>query len=412
MDIACVACGVTKEAKQGKDGPKLPKTWKRTGQTYCQSCWKKHYVLRCISIPVKGPTCGATWTELREALNRGWHLAQAACNVAMSTLYARDVVRDEAATKMPKHPNTYVYPDVRRAVPSLPSGTASAIAQEQTLKYTAKRYDVVWTGAASLPSARFPQPYPIRKQEWKATYETAGKDGGDMVPCVHVPLPGGRFVLQLKGGREFHRQLRAFAQFVDGTAERGSLSICRQRIGSAGGRKSLPGRDGGGQRIQTRVMVKMVGWFPRQAPLDRKDTLFIRTTATSMLLALDTKQNKIREWHGQHVKRWMAEHRKHLQQFSDDRKAEQRPKASFQSRLEAQCHKHHNRIESAIKELAAQVAGVAKRMKFAVVQFDGSDTSYFGDGRFEWAAFRARLKTKLDEIGVTLEIAERKGTSQ
>ena len=87
--------------------------------------------------------------------------------------------------------------------------------------YSANRYEVIWTCGQSLRSYRYPQPAAVPNQAWRASYETAGKDGGDDVPCVSVPLPGGRFLLQLRGGKDFARQLADFRQIVNGTAAQG-----------------------------------------------------------------------------------------------------------------------------------------------------------------------------------------------
>jgi hypothetical protein len=38
-------------------------------------------------------------------------------------------------------------------------------------KYRAKRYEVVWTCAASLPSIRYPQPYPMHNQSWSFAFD-------------------------------------------------------------------------------------------------------------------------------------------------------------------------------------------------------------------------------------------------
>lgn len=221
------------------------------------------------------------------------------------------------------------------------------------------------------------------------------------MPCISVALPGGRFLLQLRGGREFARQLRDFRLLADGAAVKGELQLIRQRCDAS--RNGVAGRDTGGQKFASRVMAKMVGWFPRRPATDRSGVLFLRTDSECMLLALDDKGNKIRTWHCDHVKRWVAEHRRRIQRLSDDQKAEQRPQASFQSRRESHVVKYRDRIASAIRELAAQVCGVADRMKFASIEYDDKQTGYLE--RFDWSGLRSRLATKCNEIGIVFRAA-------
>jgi len=320
-----------------------------------------------------------------------------------SQLYIRDELRTPEQEKLGKMPKIYLYPEARQLFPDLPSNTVAALEQTVKSKYVKKRYQTIWTGEASLPNARYPQPFIQANQAWKATYEPAGKDGGVLVPCVSVPLIGAqRWILQLKGGKEFFRQLADFRLFVDGTVIKGEIAIFRKRVGGNGTDhgNGVKVRDSGGQNYRSRVMVKMVGWFPKKTR-KASSCLILKTESGSFLLAQDEKAKKLRQWHCDHMRRWAAEHARRLQRWSDDQKCEQRPRASYQSRREAAVCKYRNRTASFQKEVAAQVAGVCRRMRFASVKYDDSCRDYMI--RFDWSGFAVILANKLNDYGVEFE---------
>lgn len=413
--MQCSICRKSVETKPTAHGERIPRGWKRhAGQVYCGDCWADRYVLRAITIPVVRPLGeGIGWPQLREALAEAWSHATAATNWMTTQLFVRDEQRKPKVEKCPKQPKTYLYPETRQQFPELPSQVCAALENSVKAKYAKRRYQVLWTCEASLANARYPQPAIAPNQSWRPSYEPAGKDGGDLVPCVSVALLNGqRFLLQLRGGTEFRRQLGDFKQLVDDTAIKGELAILRQRVNGSDHRNGGRGRDGGGQQFATRVMVKMVGWFPRKERGDWDGTLYVHTVRDCFAVALDEKQNKLRVWNGDQVRRWISEHRRQLQRWSDDQKAENRPTASFQSRREAAVNKYKNRIASFIKETAAQIAGVAKRQRFATVRLDDRDRDYLGDGRFDWSGFRTYLAQRLNQDGVTLELASGEVTTE
>jgi hypothetical protein len=250
---------------------------------------------------------------------------------------------------------------------------------------------------------RYPQPFVSPNQSWSPVYVAAGKNGdGDKLPAVEVTLLRGlRLTLQLRGGRDFARQRNEFTNLVTGAAIRGELAILRQRVGGNENRNGTVDRDSGAQRAQFRVMLKMVGWFPRRRPAPSAGTLLVRTGRDAFLVAVDAAGERIWRLNADHIRRWTAEHRRRLQRWSEDHKLEERPRASFQSRREAAVLLFRRRIESFQKEAAAQLAGFARRRQTATVLFDDSDRDFFE--QFDWSGFRQRLETKLDEFGVDFE---------
>ena len=399
--MQCCNCKKTMETKTDR----VPRGWKRHNDyVYCRNCWCDKYCLRAITMPVRSPLGDDIgWPELRNALAVVWGQTTACVNWMMSQLYARDSQRMPGQKKLGKMDMCYLYPEARAMFPELPSTTVASIEQAVKGKYIKKRYEVIWTGEASLPSARYPQPFVQHNRAWKAIMLPAGKEGGDLVPCISVPLIGAqRWTIRLAGGREFRRQIVDFRRFVDGDAVPGEIAILRRRVGGNGTDhgNGVTARDGGGQRIHTRVMVKMVGWFPKTEKRIG-GALILKTEPDSFLMAVDEKANKIRQWHCKHVWRWASEHTIRLQEWSDDQKCEQRPVASYQSRREAAVLKYRNRITSFQKETAAQIAGVCRRMRFASVMYDDSCREYLI--KFDWSGFETILKNKLNEHNILFE---------
>ncbi len=377
VPITCATCAAVRTVKPTPKGqPRTPAGWKRLQDlTYCHDCWSKRYLLRAISMPVASPL-DCSWDALRKAVRSMWAATTTASNWMMTELYTRDVKRD-SEEKMPPMARVYLYPEARARFPVLPSQSIASLEQSVQRKYRALRYKVVWTAQASLPTHRYPTPFPVSSQAWHATIEA------DQA-IVSVRIAEGRYRLRLKRGPQFHRQMAAFRQLANGTAVAGELAIYD--------------RDG--------VMVKMAAWFPRKPSLapGPAATLIVRTSADCLLLALNAKDETLWRYNGDHLRRWSATHRKQLQRWAEDQKYEQRPVPSFAQLRTAHAKKYRDRMDSATHEIAAQLAGYAARRRFVAVQYNDLDHSYLGDG-FPWARLKDLIAEKLDAKGIALQIA-------
>jgi hypothetical protein len=304
----------------------------------------------------------------------------------------------------------YLYPKVRKRFPRLSAQSCAAMENSIKSKYRKLRYKVIWTGEASLPSARYPQPTVTTATSWRPSYEPAGKDGGDLVPCVSLPmLDGQRWTLQLRGGKEFISQLESFRQLVSGEAVKCDMYVTRKRADEK--RNGMKDRDSGDQQVFHRIMVKMVGWFPRRPRDVRSGTLFCTSTPEAMAVAVNAKEDRLFSIHGDHIKRWYAEHDRRLQNWSDDQKVERRGKrADYQSRREAACKKHYDRIDTAIKTIVAQIVGYADRRKFAEIKWVESDMPFME--AFQWFAFHSRMEVKADAAGIIYTKGEDNGEKE
>jgi hypothetical protein len=396
--MQCTYCSAT-----GKHLTRLPHGWKRShdNEPVCAKCWGERYTLRAVTIPVVGPVDG-TWKELRDDLRDAWADATALSNWLMTEYYVRDARRN-GQVKLPPQPQTYLYPEATMRFPSIPSKAVAAIDHSISGKYRAARYKLIWTGGVSLPTYRFPAPVVIPSQAWRADY---GKDG---VPLVHVTLRRStrRWTLRLRGGREYRRQLVAFAQMVAGVAVVGEMALSRQRASAADHRNGVADRDSGGQQARYRVMCKMVAWLPREPARKGGGVLFARTDKDSLLIVLNAKEEKLWVLNSDHVRRWEAEYRRKLNRWSNDQKAENRP-PKFQSRREADSTKYRRRIDSACHEAAAQLVNYAARRRFGVIRYNDAIRDFVG--QFPWDRLRRLIREKADAKGIIFELVDASGS--
>ncbi len=373
---------------------RLPRGWKRREEVvFCEACWRERYILRSIAIPVVEPM-GEDWHNFREALKLGWVQATAAANWMMTELYARDFRRGRE-DKMPPMKRVYLYPEARERFPGLTPQSVVSIENAVQAAYRAARYEVLWTCSASLPTFRYPRPLPVHNQSWEAT--TAEER-----PVVRVRLGGRWWELRLKGGPRFRPQMAAYRQMVSGEAVRGELTLYRVRAHDG----KLAGRPNKDQQVKYTVMCKMVAWLPRASQMEIRapsDPLRVKTADDMLLVAANGRNEQVWRYRADHLRRWVAEHRKSIQSLADDQKAEQRPSAAFADRRTAAGLKYRNRMHSAIREIAAQLVAYAARRNFSAIDYDDTATGFCPD--FPYAALRERICIKCGEAGLGFEQA-------
>ena len=401
--IRCAGCSVVRDVKPTARGdPRLPRGWKRSSDgTFCGDCWGKRYVLRAVTFPVVGPE-GSTWPELREALARAWVASTSLANWALTELYRNDVVRLPGQEKMPTMPTVYLYGLAGKRYAGW-GDWAGCYASAQSLlhvterKYREVRYAVVWTHSATLPTQRYPVPFPVHNQNWTASFDAGNR------PLVVVALPGGRFTLRLKSGADMGRQLAALRQIVSGEATQGELALYRVRTGPAGHGNGVSESGDGGPRAVYRVMCKMVAWLPRKPPGERTHTLLLRTDPYALWVAeLEGRQPWI--LNADVCRKWVAEHLTYLQRIAEDTKFEKRwpaeKRAAINAAREVRCQKNHNRVTSYIQLASKLLAEYAARNKVATVIYDDERREYLP--KFSWHRLKELLRYKLDERGIKL----------
>jgi len=363
------------DSPRSKPEKRMPTGWKRKGETvYCPVCWRKRYILRSITIAVAAPETGS-WEELRTALRAMWIQTTQLSNWILTELYARDVQRS-GVEKMPPMKPVYLYPEIRARFPALPSQTCAALEKAVTAKYRAKRYEVVWTCASALPTHRYPTPFPVPNQAWSIAME---RDQ----PVVTLPVGGERVQLRLRGGTRYRRQLDSVRHIVAGGAEKGQLDIYPQ------------GKD---------ILCKIVAWMPRRGSEEKvpDNVLVVRSTAGSLIVALNAEDGNLWTYNADHVRRWSAEHRKQLQRWAEDSKAEHRPVPPFAERRALAALRYRRRMATTCNQIATMIAGYAVRRKFSGVRYDDRTRDFCPD--FTWAALACKISEKCDEAGITFDV--------
>lgn len=361
---------------------KLKRGWKRgaDGTPISPEDWRAMYVVRAVTLPVASPAeigkgTREQWQELRGALKEAWIKSTEAANWALRRLLQNDVTRDPGATKCPKMPPMYLYGE--RDWTGW-SQSACAVLRSVESNYRRKRYQIVWTGGASLPNVRYPVPYPVHNAAWNL-YENA--EGGLF---FGARLPGGRVSMRLRGGHEYRRQLMGARYLIDHPNLRGEAAIYQRG---------------------TQIFVKLVGWFPRRDNGQGHGTMFVRTDPQSFLVGLNDKDQRLWIINGDRVRRWIVRHRNGLQRWREDQKYERRqPRRDNRKTAEdmqASAAKNRNRVNAFCDESAAQCVAHATRRHLAKIVLDDSCRSFLSE--FPWFRFVTLLEQKCAAAGLIFE---------
>lgn len=382
IPITCCVTGKTIEVKPTRSGkPRPPSGWKRIGDDYYSAeAWRDRYCIRAIVVPIasavsEGQATQDDWRQLRDALHEAWTRSTEATNWALRRLLTNDVQRDPGEAKCPKMPAIYLYGERDW---SGWSQSAAAVLRATEAKYRSCRYEVVWTGSRQLPSMRFPQPYPVHNAAWRLT---EGPDGGVSFGCL---LPTGRIAVRLKGGHRYRRQLAGLRHLIEHPELRGEASIYKR------------GND---------IVVKLVGWFPRDKQRDATGTMYVLTDKESFLVGLNARDERLWIIHGDRAREWSRRYYAGLQRWRDDQKYEMRhPKRQQRKTAEDQqkrTRKFRNRINTFVDESAAQIVNHAKRRRLAKIVYNDSETGYYRD--FPWYRLRDAIQTRCHQAGIEFE---------
>lgn len=96
--MVCARCNTA----YGKETAHLPRGWKRHAeQVWCDTCWRRTYVLRAVTIPISAPVDG-DWPALREKLKLAWQESTTLANWAVARLAALYQRVRRGATAQPR----------------------------------------------------------------------------------------------------------------------------------------------------------------------------------------------------------------------------------------------------------------------------------------------------------------------
>lgn len=335
--------------------------------------------VRAVTLPVAEPV-GRSWDELDAALKGCFRLSTDLANWCVHRLYALDVPGQ--AKEPPAVLKWYGYGDAGEHYPawgewSGAMASAQCVIRAVHRKYRQVRFGVMVRHAQHLLTYRHPYPFPVHNQNWKVSY-----DGGGF-PVVTLPLPGlGAVTLRLKRRADFGRQLAMFRRLHDGAAKKGEAALCRDRKGN--------------------LLVKLVGRFPRRDRGEATNTCFLHTDPNALLVA-EVNGRSVTVTNADHLRRahavirgLAARHRAFLDRAADDKKREVRMDRVLRSQLndavDARCAKQRRRVDTAVKQIAAQVARFCERQRVGLVAYDDSVRSFLPDG-FAWHMLKERMRT-------------------
>ena len=359
LTTACGGCAASRETKPTKAGAaRLPNGWKREPGSelpLCAACWGERYMLRAITLPVRGPADDDPadgWPDLREALAVQWRASTMLANWAMTQLYTADLqqailpARAAGAAKCPPMPRVYLYPAARELAPQMPSQSVASLLQAVDRKYRARRYEVAWLCSASLPTVR---------------------------------------------------------KIADGRAVIGELSLYRRRAGDQSRRsRGTTGRESG-KRVQYDVMAKLVAWLPRpERPAGRTGTLVARTGEPGCLITAAIADSD-RPWrlHADDIRRRHEEHQRRLQALGDDAKAGERPDPGFGAHRDRLVRKHRNFLTTRLQQIAKELADHGARRRVAEVAWDDRERPW---PDFPWTQLADAVALACDNAQIPLRV--------
>lgn len=389
--IECVRCGVSRDMPLTKAGePRTPKGWKVLHERpHCAACKRQAYMLRAVTLPVSGPE-GAPWATFREALREAWGEATRCANWVMTELYARDVRREADDRTLRKMPRMYLYPEARERFPALSPQTVANLVQDVQAAYRAHRYELLWTGARTLATYRYPAPYPIPSQAWRLDEQ----QGRWYVVCR---LGDRRWRLKLRGGPQMRYQAERLRQLMAGEAQPGAATLY-QVVVQRGGHRTGAG-DGDRDR-DTRVMVKLAAWLPKAEQAARAGVLSVRT-GPDALLSIAGHDWKIDAAPLRGALCATARRRQALTvNLSHERRRPRRRREGMADAMSELSRKSRLRIADACRTYAAHVAAYANRQRAAQIDYDDRDRSALPS--FPWEQLRQAIANKLEESGMRL----------
>lgn len=375
----CALCGAE------KDVGRIPTGWKLIGDVlHCEKCKLAKYALRAVTIPIVSPV-GIGWPDLRKLLRESFSATTEAANFVVREMAKVDdglVAAANGKRKLGKLPKCYFYPEIRKRWPALATCSVNSLEQAVQAKYRAARLDMV-LGKKSLPSFRYPHPIPVHNATWSVK---EGDDGGLELSFL---LSGERVTVRLKGGVNYRRQLVDVRRLISGEARQGQLDIMEHG---------------------TKVLCKMVGWFPRTEKRDGWAASLVSGGDAFLTLYNDDRRT-IYRWNADHVRRRIAAQDEQMQRLREDLKAEKRlgrERDGILARMDLLRQRHHDYMHSFCHDVSRQVIGHLSRRRCALVMVSMDDKSYMP--HFPWHKLGTMLADKANRAGI--EIASGDGASE
>lgn len=370
-------------------------------------------VIRAAELPVN-KCLDMPWPEFCKLVHGCWAHSTALANWSVQQLAIADLVRTPGMEKPPKRGFVNLYAVAKKSYPDWGwwAGAykqAGSVLREAEKRYGAMRKDIL-RFSASLPTFRYPHPYPVHNQSWEARFD-------DGKPVVRVQFPGGSVDLELRGGPEFGRQLALFRRLVEGKAKKCALAVRGHLTSSSNRRGTMEERTpGGGDRKHWRILVKFV--VKTEAAERTADRVLTLCTDPQALWVAELDGRRAWVLNADHVRRaclWQESHRLRLQRWAEDTKAERRSdpyrRRQFNESRERCCLKHARRMDSWVKESVSHLLRFCLRQRVGTVAYLGRDAGFMPG--FPWYKLNARLvdALKAEGIEVVADVPQHEGVA-
>jgi hypothetical protein len=438
----CQKCSDTKETKRPPMGWKLL----ADGESIvCKACKGSNYVQRVVSLPVVA-VVGANqkpWEPFRHP----WDLATSLANWLQRELLRHDAIREPGMGALPKYDGKMfrhawscltptMQANIRKKNPDKTyaatdmvgvdlyghwsiacpfrgefdgaAGSASTILRAVESRWKGHkeqgRFAVLWKRDTASPTARWPQPWVVRRSDYRLSLV-----GG--VPHVEMSLPGGRVTVRLDNAAGWRRDARRFGLLVSGEATAGDLKVMAKfRDGKLVG-----------------VMLRISGLFPAaQQESDEEREAIITTTAENLLVVQVAGQEPF-VFCGDDVVGKQAAYDRWRQRAATDLKHEKRwPKPKRRKMVlsnQQAAINAANRVKTCIEQLVSMVVGheckrtgrmvpgYVLRQRVATVIYNDECKEFIR--RFEWHTLREKMRQRCAETGVRfIHDGERAGADE
>ncbi|TXH42486.1 MAG: hypothetical protein E6Q97_35610 [Desulfurellales bacterium] len=362
---------------------------------------KRKYVIRSFTFPIASPEdmgkgSQKAWANLRSVLDLAFSRSTEAANWGVQRLFAAEQLKVPGlrGQRMP-HQKVALYGLRHNSFWAGWSKSASAVLRGIEKKWAEVRFRTAWTCEQAVPHLQYPYPYPISAQDW-SVYE---KECGGLF--FRANLGNGQMAVRLTCGPEFRYQLVRARWLIKNPRMRCESAVLEKK------------KVVGGKQVRT-IFVKIVGYVPREEQHEAKGMMIVHTTPESFLVGYNTNEDRLWVINGDRCKDWITRHDRYMQRWREDQKYEiRRPKRSnrsFVHDMELRCQKKNDRVDSFLKETAAQVVNHAVRRRLAEVVFSDENRQFFGDG-FPWFRFKELLQQKCEQKGVGFRYVEKPSES-
>lgn len=393
-----VVCHQCQHAQVVKTTTRPPRGWKRIAEAlWCGDCLAATYTIRAVTVPIASPLDG-TWAEFGAALKAAWVETTRAANWLVTELYARDVRREPTDAKLRPMPRIYLYPEARALFPGISPIHLTALIQQVEQTYRKRRYELLWRRAISLPTYRYPVPTPLHNQAWRL--ETTA--GGAMV--AHVRLGDRWWALRLRGGPHFYAQRTRLLQLEAGTA-----------LPAAGAFYAITATEGDHRHAERgqRVMLKLVGRFPRVAPTTATACCEVTTVASDLLVARIAGRGVIAAVHGDQIRRAICGYTVRRERLTADlavvRRMPQREREGMRARLQRMGERQHRALRTWCQQSASQIVRAVHLAQAGTIVYADEERGFCDP--FPWQQLRLAVQQATEGAGMTWVYASGQITS-